>query len=193
MKGADHVLRYFKRTAHIGLEYSADANLTLQGYTDSDFAGCPGTRKSTTGWLFMFAGCPVAWKSKKQGCVTTSTCEAEYVALTSGVKESMWLRDLLEEFGAPMALPTPIFCDNEAAVRISRDPVCQSRTKHVSTSFWFVRELQEEKTVRVTSVSTKNQLADYLTKSLTGPVFSSVVQQSGLTEVPHIKEVQKGE
>jgi len=141
MKAADHTLRYLKGTAHLGLCYSAESGQELKGYTDFDFAGCPGTRKSTTGWIFTLAGSPISWKSKKQGCVTTSSCEAEYVALTSGVKECMWLRDLMDEFGVPSPSATLIYCDNEAAVRISRDPVCHSRTKHVSTSFWFVREV----------------------------------------------------
>jgi hypothetical protein len=185
MKAADHCLRYCKGTAHLGLCYRADTGQTLKGYTDSDFAGCQGGRKSTTGWLFTLAGSPVSWKSKKQDCVTTSSCEAEYVALTSGVKECMWLRDLLSEFGVPIDGPTPVYCDNEAAVRISRDPVCHSRTKHVSTSFWFVREQQQTGIVKVTPIPTKAQLADHLTKSLNRPQFESVVQMSGQAIVPH--------
>jgi hypothetical protein len=119
MKAANHCLRYLKGTAHLGLCYSTDKGQELKGYTDSDFAGCPGTRKSTTGWIFTLAGSPIDWKSKKQSNVTTSSCEAEYMALTSGTKECMWLRDLMDEFNVSSPSATPIFCDNEAAVRIS--------------------------------------------------------------------------
>ena len=157
----------------------------LQCYTDSDFAGSPGTRKSTTGWILTYAGSPVAWKSKKQGCITTSTCEAEYVALTSGTKECLWMRDMLREFGCTPERPTEIFCDNEAAVRISRDTVCHSRTKHVSLSFWFVREQQETNEIIVKTIPTKQQLADFLTKSLNKPVFENVVNLARLTDAPN--------
>ena len=184
MKAADHCLRYLKGTATLGLCYSAEKPQMLECYTDSDFAGCQGTRKSTTGWVLTYAGAPIAWKSKKQGCITTSTCEAEYVALTSGTKECMWMRDLLCEFGCDQGKPTPIYCDNEAAVRISRDTVCHSRTKHVSLSFWFVREQQEDGEIVVKSIPTKKQLADFLTKPLNKPVFETVRQLSGMVEAP---------
>ena len=184
LKGAVHCLRYLKGTATLGLCYSAQAPQELRGYTDSDFAGCPGTRKSTTGWIFTYAGAPISWKSKKQDCITTSSCEAEYVALTSGTKECLWLRDMLGEFGLSPTRPTPLHCDNEAAVRISRDTVCHSRTKHVSLSFWFVRERQEEKSIRVQSIPTKDQLADFLTKSLNKPIFNMNIQNAGLVEIP---------
>jgi hypothetical protein len=186
MKAADHCLRYLKGTAHLGLCYSADKGQILQGYTDSDFAGCPGSRKSTTGWIFTLAGSPVSWKSKKQSIVTTSTCEAEYIALTSGTKECMWLRDLMDEFSVASEFPTPMFCDNEAAVRISRDPVCSSRTKHVSNAFWFVREVQEDEVIKVISIPTKSQLADFLTKPMNRPAFESNLSLTGMTDVPSI-------
>lgn len=184
MKAADHCLRYLKGTSHLGLCYSAEHGQVLKGYTDSDFAGCPGSRKSTTGWIFTLGGSPVSWKSKKQGNVTTSSCEAEYVALTSGVKECMWLRDLMDEFSVSSPSATLMFCDNEAAVRISRDPVCLSRTKHVSNAFWFVREAQEDEVVKVTSIPTKLQLADFLTKPMNRPAFESNLKQTGMSDVP---------
>jgi len=191
-KAAVHCLRYLKGTATLGLCYTFNKPQELRCYTDSDFAGCPGTRKSITGWVLTYAGSPISWKSKKQGCITTSTCEAEYVALTSGTKECLWMRDMLREFGCHPESATPVHCDNEAAVRISRDTVCHSRTKHVSLSFWFVREQQEAGEILVQSISTKEQLADFLTKPLNKPIFDTVVQLTGLTHSPH-EGSKKGE
>ena len=75
-------------------------------------------------------------------------------------------------------------CDNEAAVRISEDPVCHSRTKHVAVSFWFVREVQDDGEIRVHAISTQSQLADILTKSLNKPVFEVLRSLNGLVEAP---------
>jgi hypothetical protein len=191
-KAAIHCLRYLKGTATLGLCYSLEKPQELRCYTDSDFAGCPGTRKSITGWVLTYAGSPISWKSKKQGCITTSTCEAEYVALTSGTKECLWMRDMLGEFGCAPESATLVFCDNEAAVRISKDTVCHSRTKHVSLSFWFVREHQEADEIAVKSIPTKEQLADFLTKPLNKPTFDTVVQLTGLTPAPN-QGSKKGE
>ena len=79
---------------------------------------------------------------------------------------------------------TLMFCDNEAAVRISRDPVCHSRVKHVSNAFWFVREAQEDGVIKVTTIPTKSQLADFLTKPLNRPSFVSNLGLTGMTDVP---------
>jgi hypothetical protein len=166
-KAALHCLRYLSGTAELSLCYSGDAGAFLQGYSDSDFAGCAGTRKSTTGWVFLFGGSPVGWQSKKQEVITLSSCEAEYRALTSVTKEAMWLRQLLAEFGFSARRPTPIYCDNEAAVRISRDPVCRSRTRHVALSFLFVRQEQAAKRIIVIPIRSAHQIADYLTKPVT--------------------------
>ena len=88
------------------------------------------------------------------------------MALTLTVKEVLFLRSLYEEFHKPPKEPTPVFCDNQAAVTISKDPVSSSRTRHVSTYFHWVRDQQKNKLVAVISISTKQQAADFLTKML---------------------------
>jgi len=98
----------------------------------------------------------------------------------------------LGEFGCTPESATLVYCDNEAAVRISKDTVCHSRTKHVSLSFWFVREHQEAGNIAVKSISTREQLADFLTKPLNKPTFDAVVQLTGLTPAPN-QGSKKGE
>jgi hypothetical protein len=96
----------------------------------------------------------------------------------------MWLRDLMDEFSVASPSATALFCDNEADVRISHDPVCLSRTKHVSNAFWFVREVQEDEVIKVIPSPTKSQLADFLTKPLNRPAFESNLSLTGMTNVP---------
>src|SRR5258706_8814720 len=111
-----HVFRYLKGTrdiklsfpysqqqhnasdAHTSDAYASDA-LILEGFTDSDFAGCPDTHRSTSGYVFKLANCAISWRSRKQKSVATSTPEAEYMALAFAVKHYLWLLRGLQEFG----------------------------------------------------------------------------------------------
>lgn len=80
------ILRYIRGTLEYGLLYKAD-NEYLRGYTDSDYAGCVDTRRSTSGFIFIKSGAGVSWMSQRQRIVALSTTEAEYVAATEGAKE----------------------------------------------------------------------------------------------------------
>ena len=193
LSGAIHCLRYLKGTAHLALCYQRNEYPHLVGFTDSDFAGCQGKRRSTTGWIFGISGSPVSWKSKKQECLTNSSCEAEYMAITSGTKECNWLRDLMTDCGAPPTYPTAMYCDNEASVRITKDPICQSRTKHCSLAFWYVREQQEKGIIHVIPVGTQQQLADHLTKSLGKDKHWWIIHSSGQAKAPADGAPRKGE
>jgi hypothetical protein len=96
------VIRYLKQTTDVGILYDG-STLDPEGfpelvcYTDSDWAGDRSDRRSTGGYVFLLLGGAVSWKSKKQGVVATSTAEAEYVALSEAVKESIWINRLLRE------------------------------------------------------------------------------------------------
>jgi hypothetical protein len=74
------------------------SDVSLQGFVDANFAGDLNGRKSITRVVFLVYGGAVSWGSKKQGDVTTSTVEAEYMAAIATIKEAVWLRGLLAEF-----------------------------------------------------------------------------------------------
>ena len=73
------ILRYLKGTSNLGLLYSSTTSSEIVGYSDADWAGDVGDRKSTSGYVFMLSGAAISWKSNKQTCVALSTAEAEYV------------------------------------------------------------------------------------------------------------------
>src|SRR5271155_4052363 len=100
------LIRYLKGTRTKGIVYGIQPNLVttdddaachIKGYTDSDWAGDISTCKSTSGYLFLGAGAPIAWGSNKQPIIALSTCEAEYVAASDAAREATWLRNLLAE------------------------------------------------------------------------------------------------
>ena len=160
------IIRYLRSTSDLGLPYYKSALPQLQAYSDADYGGCPDTRRSTTGYCSFLGSSLLSWKSKKQPTVSKSSTEAEYRAMSAVCSEIVWLRRLLADFGMAPSIPTPLFCDNESAVKIASNPVFHERTKHIEIDCHFVREKFEQGLITLPHVSTKDQIADILTKSL---------------------------
>ena len=83
------IRRYLKGTLHLGLFYSKEELKSCFGYSDADWAGDIGDRKSTSGYLLQISGAAISWRSKKQTCMALSTAEAEYMALASAAQEAI--------------------------------------------------------------------------------------------------------
>ncbi|CAN1751808.1 Retrovirus-related Pol polyprotein from transposon RE1, partial [Linum perenne] len=131
LMAAQRILRYLKLAPGQGLFYKSDNELTLQGYCDSDWATCPDTRRSITGYCTYLGSSLITWKSKKQTTVSRSSSEAEYRALAHLSCEIQWLTVLLKELGVNVPLPVSIHCDNRSAIHIAENPVFHERTKHI--------------------------------------------------------------
>ena len=89
-----HVFRYLVGTKDLGILFGPNDISGVVGYTDSDFAGCIDSRKSTTGYCFKLGNGAISWKSKLQECIATSTTETEYIAASNAAKEALWLNRL---------------------------------------------------------------------------------------------------
>jgi hypothetical protein len=173
LQKAKHVLRYLKGTKSDGVTYwRSEEELSLEGYSDADWAGDPETRRSTTGYLFRLAGksAVIAWKSQRQKVVAHSSAEAEYMALHSASQEAMFLRNLLGEFGCmDVEQPTRLYEDNQSAIKLSINPAFHPRTKHIDLRYHIIREYVAEGKIELEYVDTDHMLADMLTKPLAAP------------------------
>ncbi|KAM1699905.1 hypothetical protein ACFX2K_031198 [Malus domestica] len=138
-------------------------------------------RKSTTGFVFFMGDTAFTWMSKKQPIVTLSTCEAEYVAVTSCVCHAIWLRNLLKELSMPQEEPTEIYVDNKSAIALAKNPVFHDRSKHIDTRYHYIRECIERKDVQVEYVKSQDQVADIFTKPLRQEDFVRLRNSIGVT------------
>ena len=128
-------------------------------------------RRSTTGFVFYLRETAFTWQSKKQGMVTLSTCEAEYVAASACTNHAIWLRYLLEDLRMPQDEPTEIRVDSKAAIDLAKNPVYHEKSKHIDMCYHSIREHIKRGEVTVIKVTSKEQAADILTKALPKATF----------------------
>jgi hypothetical protein len=134
------VLRYIKGTLDHGLQLLRSSTCDLVAYSDADWAGCPDTRRSTSGYAVFLGDNLVSWSLKRQHTVSRSSAEAEYRDVANTVAEISWLRQLLQEHHFCPRRSSVVFCDNVSAVYLSTNPVQHQRTKHVEIDLHFVRD-----------------------------------------------------
>ena len=164
---AKHVLRYLKGNVRTLTYSNTSSTLDLVGYVDADWAGDVHTRKSTTGYVFTLGGTAIAWKTKLQPIVATSSTYAEYIALTTAAQEAVALRRLLITFKLPTDQPTILHEDNAAALAISEHHGADhDRSKHMDVRYHYIRELKITQQIRVVKIETAHNVADMFTKAL---------------------------
>lgn len=152
---------------------------------DVDWASDHVDRRSTSGFCVYFGSNLVFWISKKQPVVSRSSTEAEYRALTLVVAELCWIQSLLSELRYPLPSEPPIvFCDNQSTILLSHNPVLHFRTKHLELDLYFFREKVQNGTLTVTHVSTKDQIANILTKPLPKSQFHSLRFKLNVQDCP---------
>lgn len=122
----------------------------------------------------------IAWGSKKQSVTATSTTEAEFVALCTATKTTVWLRKLLEDLHKFQKCPTAIMCDNQRAITLVRNPESSKRTKHIDTQYFYTCDIYRRGEINVQYIPTKDQIADCLTKSLPKHQFNVLLKGFGV-------------
>ena len=170
LSAVNRILRYLKHTPSIGLWYPKGASLDLLGYSDSDFAGSRVDRKSTSGGCHLLGRSLVSWSSKKQNSVALSTAEAEYIAAGACCAQILYMKQTLLDFGVKLDR-IPLLCDNESAVKIAKNPVQHSRTKHIDIRHHFLRDHEAKGDISLQGVRSEDQLADIFTKPLDESTF----------------------
>lgn len=182
LQAVKRIIRYLSGTINLGLWYPCDSSFDLNGFSDADFAACRVDRKSTSGTCQFLGSRLISWASRKQASVSTSTTEAEYIAAGSCCTQILWMKQQLADYDIKVT-KCPIYCDNTSAISVSQNPVMHSKTKHIDIRYHFLKDHVEKGNIYLEYISTDNQLADILTKSLDATRFAKLRGELGMLDI----------
>jgi hypothetical protein len=178
------ICRYLQGTRSRGLIFQPSKEMTLDCYSDADFAGLwnyeddqdPVCVKSRTGYVLTLAGCPLIWASKLQTEIALSTLESKYIALSTTLRKLIPLRRVLQkvglalnlEFSQPSIVQSTCFEDNNDALGFATTLQMTPCTKHIGIKYHFFKsKIGEGKGIAIRRIDSAEQKADIFTKGLT--------------------------
>ena len=179
IRAVKRIIRYLNNTKDFGLFYPKECPFELVSYSDADFGGSRTDRKSTSGTCHFIGKSLVSWFSKKQNCVSLSTCEAEYISAALACTQVLYMQQTLQDFDIHLS-NSIIYCDNTSAINLSKNPVNHSRTKPIDIRHHFLRDNIDKGNICLEYVHTDNQLADIFTKPLLESNFIRLRRELGL-------------
>ena len=115
----------------------------LEGYIDAAMASDLDGKKSTSGFLFTFAGRAVSWQSKLKKCVALSTIEAEYIVATEAGKKMLWMKRFLQDLGLKQD-EYVVNCDSQSALDLSKNSMYHSQKKHIDVRYHWLRLIVDQ-------------------------------------------------
>jgi len=192
MAAANRCIQYLYGSRHLAIMFDGLNNTedkAFKAYTDSSFADDQQDRKSTQGYLFTLFGGPIAWKSGKQTTVTTSSTEAELLALSTAAKEAIAAIRLFRDVRLQLNEDLTIWCDNKQTIRLVNEEMMRIQTalRHIDIHNCWVRQEAKKGSFEVKYLPTNEMPADGLTKALDRGKFGRFVAQLGLTSLPEIE------
>ena len=166
----ERLIRYLRDTPQLGLRYVAppqDSPLTLELYADASYGSEDAIQaRSHHGYFVYFGGSLIDWNSTLQNTIALSSAESEFIAAYHAARTAVYFRQFLEELDLRQPSATVIWEDNTACISQSKNPVNHKRCKHILLKYHYLRYLNDSGAVRLQYVTTKDQVADVLTKPL---------------------------
>ncbi|WVZ08184.1 hypothetical protein V8G54_021530 [Vigna mungo] len=167
------ILRYLKGSHGNDIFLQNNNTNKLKAYSDSDWATCPESKKSITGYS----------KSKRQQTISRSSSEAKYRALANVTCELQWLTYILQDFHISIVQPTIVYCDNRSTIQNTTNQVFHERTKHIEIDCHIVKENINNDLLKLLPISTNEQVVDLFTKLLAQSTFKYLKFRLGMTDI----------
>ncbi len=172
------IIRYLVDTAELKLQYESFKVKKVERveffeYIDSAHANCLNSWRFIFNYMFFLWNESISWSFKHQQCISTSSAEAEYVSEYNAIKELIFLIQALKEvrYDDSDTNSTIILADNQATIKMSSNLVNHSWTKHIDTSYHYVRNKVEERVIRLKYILIDQMMIDDLIKSLNSGKF----------------------
>lgn len=165
------IFRYLNGTKSDGITFKKNGQLSLEAFSDADWAEDPSTRRSTTGYIVFFCGGPISWASRRQPNVTKSSTESEYVSAADCCAELMFLKTLIEEV-TDVNIDVNLNVDNQSSIKLIKNGILRRKSKHIEVKYYFIKEKVDENQLKINYVPTESQTADILTKPLATTKFN---------------------
>ena len=185
--GVKQIFRYLRGIMDMGLYYSLSSKSGLVGYADAGFLSDPHNGRSQTGYVFLYGGTTISWRSTKQTITTTSSNHAEILSIHEASRECVWLRSIINHIHKTCGLsyqrevPTILYEDNTACIaQLKAGYIKGDRTKHISPKFFFTHDIQERSVIDIQQVRSSDNLAKIFTKALRTKKFEELVSKIGL-------------
>jgi hypothetical protein len=154
-----------------GLRYASDREISLQGFTDSDWVSSVADRKSTSRYFFSMGSTMISWFNRKHTSVAFSMAEAEYITACLASSEALWLWKLLVGLFDLELEATCIWCDNQSCVKLTENQVFHDKSKHIEIRYHYIRDMVQRGVVKLQYVATNEKITDVLTKPLSRVKF----------------------
>ncbi|KLP04001.1 Uncharacterized protein LW94_14520 [Fusarium fujikuroi] len=197
VEAVNRVFNYLNDTRFYALEFGPGEGFDV--HSDASFADNSLDRKSSQGYAMKLFGGLIGWRANKQDTVTTSTTEAELLALSQAAKEGLFQKRLLQ--GLQLELPIDqmhlvlcskirqidlqLFCDNKQTIGLLKNPLQKLKTKlkHVDIHNHWLREQLKQKTLSLQYKQSSELIADGMTKALQGHSQKESCKQFGLVNI----------
>ncbi len=172
------IIQYLVDTAELKLQYESFKVKRVEKaeffeYIDSAHTNCLNFQRFIFNYMFFLWNESINWSFKRQQCISTSSAEAEYIDECNAVKELIFLIQALKEvrYDDSDTNSTIILADNQATIKMSSNLVNHLRAKHIDTSYHYVRNKIEERTIRLKYILIDQMMIDDLIKSLNSDKF----------------------
>src|SRR6266436_4530071 len=130
------------------------------GFADSDWASDPNSRRSVSGYAFMFCRAIVSWSAKKQLTIALLSTEAKCMAMTHAGKEAVFLEHLYGDVGIPILVPIFLWVNNQSAIALAENPIFHAHSKHIEVRHHWVHEKIKDGMIKLEYIPMANQIAD---------------------------------
>ena len=175
------IIVYLYSTKNYCLTVGGTITKLIKGFSNADWASQK-DRHSIYRYVF-FLGCgAITWSSRKQHIIALSSTKSEYITQTHVAREAIWIWSFVLEIRSDQTRPIDLLCDNQGVIALAKDNRFHAHTKHIDLRHHFIREVVKEEKIKVTYISTDENVVDIFTKALARPKYVAFVKRLGLRE-----------